>query len=125
MQLINKKMNSLRSCYVCLCVCVRLCVCCQLDYVSVLLCTCLLYMYINVNMDDGVVAGPKQAALQAFSIIKQLGPPLGLFIKCELFSKGGLRGFPDEMKKSNVLNFEILGAPIGDSIFCAKSIAKK
>ena len=56
-------------------------------------------------MDDGVIAGPKQAALQALSIIKQLGPPLGLFIntsKCELFSKGGLRGFPDEMKKSNI-----------------------
>ena len=71
---------------------------------------------------------PKQAALQALSIIKQLGPPLGLFIntsKCELFSKGGLRGFPDEMKKSNALNFEILGAPIGDPIFCAKSIAEK
>ena len=47
---------------------------------------------------------------------------LGLFIntsKCELFSKGGLRGFPDE------LNFEICGAPIGDPISCAKSIAEK
>ncbi|KAL5500424.1 hypothetical protein EMCRGX_G011983 [Ephydatia muelleri] len=79
-------------------------------------------------MDDGVIAGPKQAALQALSIIKQLGPPLGLFIntsKCELFSKGGHRGFPDEMKKSNALIFEILGVPIGDPIFCARSIAKK
>ena len=79
-------------------------------------------------MDDGVIAGPKQAALQALSIIKQLGPPLGLFIntsKCELFSKGGLRGFPDVMKKSNALIFEILGAPIGDPIFCARSIAEK
>ena len=74
-------------------------------------------------MDDGVIAGPKQAALQALSIIKQLGPPLGLFIntsKCELFSKGGLRGIPDEMKKSNILR-----APNGDPIFCAKSIAEK
>ena len=79
-------------------------------------------------MDDGVIAGPKQAALQALSIIKQLGPPLGLFIdtsKCELFSKGGLRGFPDEMKISYALNFEILGMPIGDPIFCAKSIVEK
>ena len=79
-------------------------------------------------MDDGVIAGPKQAALQALSIIKQLGPPLGLFIdtsKCELFSKEGLRGFPDEMKISDALNFEILGVPIGDPIFCAKSIAEK
>ena len=79
-------------------------------------------------MDDGVIAGPKQAALQALSIIKQLGPPLGLFIntsKCELFGKEGLRGFPDEMKISDALNFEILGVPIGDPIFCAKSIAEK
>ena len=79
-------------------------------------------------MDDGVIAGPEQAALQALSIIKQLGPPLGLFIntsKCELFSKEGLRGFPDEMKISDALNFEILGVPIGDPIFCAKSIAEK
>ncbi|KAL5506409.1 hypothetical protein EMCRGX_G008040 [Ephydatia muelleri] len=79
-------------------------------------------------MDDGVIAGTKQAALQALSIIKQLGPPLGLFIntsKCELFSKGGLRGFPDEMKISNALNIEILGVLIGDPIFCAKSIAEK
>eukprot|EP00731_Ephydatia_muelleri_P016289 Em0009g713a len=79
-------------------------------------------------MDDGVIAGPKQAALQALSIIKQLGPPLGLFIntsKCELFTKEGLRGFPDEMKISDALNFEILGVPIGDPIFCAKSIAEK
>ena len=79
-------------------------------------------------MDDGVIAGPKQAALQALSIIKQLGPPLGLFInasKCELFSKEGFRGFPDEMKISDALNFEILGVPIGDPIFCAKSVAEK
>ena len=79
-------------------------------------------------MDDGVIAGAKQAVLQALSIIKQLGPPLGLFIntsKCELFSKRDLGGFPDEMKKSDALNFEILGVPIGDPIFCAKSIAEK
>ena len=47
-------------------------------------------------MDDGVIAGPKQAALQALSIIKQLGPPLGLFIntfKCELFRKEALEAF--------------------------------
>ena len=38
--------------------------------------------------------------------------------------KGDLRGFPDEMKISDALNFEILGVPIGYSIFCAKSIAE-
>ena len=81
-----------------------------------------------ISLLVGVIAGPKQAALQALSIIKQLGIPLGLFIitsKCELFSKEGLRGFPDEMKISYALNFEILGVPKGDPIFCAKSIAEK
>ena len=81
---------------------------------------CLQLSFHSSYMDDGVIAGPKQAALLALSIIKQLGPPLGLFIntsKCELFSKGGLRGFPDAIKKSNALNCKILGAPIGDPIF--------
>ena len=47
-------------------------------------------------MDDGVIAGPKQADLEALSIIKELGPPLGLFInasKGELFSKGTVQAF--------------------------------
>ena len=64
-------------------------------------------------MDDGVIAGPKQAVLQALSIIKQLVPPLINTSKCELFSKRDSGGFPDEMKKSNALNFEIVGVPIG------------
>ena len=75
-----------------------------------------------------MMAGAKQAVLQALRIIKLLGPPLGLFInssKCEFFSKRDLDGFFDEMKKSNALNFEILGVPIGDQIFCAKFIAEK
>ena len=79
-------------------------------------------------VDDGVIAVEKQAVLQALSIIKQIGSPLGLFIntsKCELFSKKDFGGFPDEMKKSNALKFEILGVPIGGPIFCAKSIAEK
>ena len=48
-----------------------------------------------------------------------------IIIISELFSKEGLRGFPDEMKISDALNFEILGVPIGEPIFCAKSIAEK
>ena len=53
-------------------------------------------------IDDGVVAGPITAVLRALSIIKDLGPPLGLHInlsKCELFSVNDLSRFPDEMKK--------------------------
>ncbi|KAL5494300.1 hypothetical protein EMCRGX_G015601 [Ephydatia muelleri] len=43
------------------------------------------------------------------------GPPLGLYInitKCELFSSSELSTFPDEMKRSIVPHFEILGTPI-------------
>ena len=79
-------------------------------------------------IDDGVVAGPKHAVAKVFSIIQELGPPLGLFInagKCELFGLGDLSSFSSLMKKSSVPNFEILGAPIGDIIFCAKFFAHK
>eukprot|EP00731_Ephydatia_muelleri_P012448 Em0006g1342a len=79
-------------------------------------------------IDDGVIAGPKQAVVQVLSIIQDLGPPLGLVInssKCELYGDCDLQPFPSEMKKCNAFNFEILGAPIGDTIFCAKFIAEK
>ena len=79
-------------------------------------------------IDDGVVAGPISAVLCVLSIVKDLGPPLGLHInlsKCELFSVHDLNMFPDEMKKSNVPHFDILGAPIGDFLFCAKYVAQK
>ena len=75
-----------------------------------------------------VIAGSKQAVVQALSIIQDLGPPLGLVInssKCELYGDCDLQPFPSEMKKCNAFNFEILGAPIGDTIFCAKFIAEK
>ena len=76
------------------------------------------------GIDDGVVAGPISAVLRVLSIINDLGPPLGLHInlsKCV----NDLSRFPDEMKKPNVPHFDILGAPIGDYLFCAKYIAQK
>ena len=78
--------------------------------------------------DDGVVAGPKHAVSRALTIIQELGPPLGLFInaaKCKLFSISDLSMFPPEMKRSSVPHLEILGAPIGDAIFCAKIVSQK
>ena len=77
-------------------------------------------------MGDGVIAGVKQAVLQALSIIKQLGPPLGLFIntsKCELYSKRDFGGFPDEMK-SNALNFEILACQLRTQSFVPSPLWK-
>ncbi|KAL5494323.1 hypothetical protein EMCRGX_G015630 [Ephydatia muelleri] len=41
-------------------------------------------------LDDGVLAGPRPAVLQALSIIQEIGPPNGLIVnfhKCEIFSK--------------------------------------
>ncbi|KAL5505640.1 hypothetical protein EMCRGX_G007104 [Ephydatia muelleri] len=79
-------------------------------------------------IDDGVVAGPIAAIARVLAIIQVRGPPLGLYInitKCELFSLSDLSTFPDEMKRSNVPHFEILGAPIGDLVFCAKFVAQK
>ena len=78
--------------------------------------------------DDGVVAGPKHAVSHALSIIQEHGPPLGLFIytaKCKLFSLSDLSMFPPEMMRSSVSHLEILGAPIGDAIFCAKIVSQK
>ena len=79
-------------------------------------------------IDDGVVAGPITAIARVLAIIQDHGPPLGLYIniaKCELFSLSDLTSFPDEIKRSNVTHFEILGAPIGDLVFCAKFVAQK
>ena len=79
------------------------------------------YWYI----DDGVVAA---AIARVLAIIQERGPPLGLNIiiaKCDLFSLRDLSSFPEEMRQSNVPHFEILGAPIGDLMFCAKFVAQK
>eukprot|EP00731_Ephydatia_muelleri_P021839 Em0014g430a len=38
---------------------------------------------------------------------------------------GNLEGFPADMKMLHEPNLEILGAPIGDDIFCAKFVAQK
>ena len=74
------------------------------------------------------MAGPISAILCVLSIIKDLGPPVGLHInlsKCELLNINDLSRFPDEMKKSNVPHFDIFGAQIGDFLFFAKYIAQK
>eukprot|EP00731_Ephydatia_muelleri_P019436 Em0012g261a len=79
-------------------------------------------------LDNGVLSGHSQAVTRAVTLIQEMGPSLGLFInvsKCELFGHGDLSSYPPEMKVSRVPNLEILGAPIGDPIFCAKFLAQK
>eukprot|EP00731_Ephydatia_muelleri_P033991 Em0044g11a len=79
-------------------------------------------------LDDGVLAGPRQAVLRALSIIEDLGPPLGIFInlsKCQLFSRSDISMFPPVMKASHVPHLDILGTPIGDYLFCTGFFAAK
>ena len=78
-------------------------------------------------LDDGILSGTKSAICRAVTIIQIQGPALGLWInpaKCEWFSCTVLSDFPQEMKVSHEPNFEVLGAPIGDPIFCATLLAQ-
>ena len=52
-------------------------------------------------LDDGTLAGPKDAVKHAIHLIQQFGPSLGLYInmaKCELFSQGAMEGLSSEHK---------------------------
>ena len=67
--------------------------------------TCSSLLFRKWYIDDGVLAGPKQAVAHAPSIIQELGPPLaiGLHInnaKYELYSLYDLSLFPSDMKRS-------------------------
>ena len=79
-------------------------------------------------LDDGVLASPRTAVLQALSIIQEIGPPNGLIVnfpKCEIFNKHDVSPFPPEMKRSTHPNIVILGIPIGDKAFCSTFISEK
>eukprot|EP00731_Ephydatia_muelleri_P031407 Em0022g921a len=82
----------------------------------------------TISSEIGVQQGPVAAIARVLAIIQESGPPLSLNIniaKCELFSSRDLSSFPEEMRRSNVPHFEILGAPIGDLVFCAKFVVQK
>ena len=64
--------------------------------------------------------------LHALELIEEMGPDLGLSInlaKCELFSPTIKSSYPSVVKSSCLPNVDILGAPIGDYLFCAHFIA--
>ena len=85
-------------------------------------------LYHKWYMDDGAVAGSEKAVAGVITILSVLGPQLGLFLnvsKCEVFSTGNMYSFPPGMKRSNTTNMEVLGAPIGDILFCAKFVANQ
>eukprot|EP00731_Ephydatia_muelleri_P038287 Em0707g1a len=80
-------------------------------------------------LGDGVLSGTKSVICRAVTLIQKLGPALGLWInpaKCEWFSRTVVwSDFSQEMKVSHELNFEVLGAPIGDPIFCANFLTQR
>ena len=84
---------------------------------------CLQELFQAWYLDDGVLTGSHSAVSWALSLIDELGPSLGIQInlaKCELFSHNGNTMFPSTVKFSQHPNLEILGAPIGDYLFCSK-----
>ena len=79
-------------------------------------------------LDDGALAGSRPAVLWALHLIEEMGPALGLHVnlaKCELFSRKGNTSFPPDVRCSLLPNLDILGAPIGDYLYCSKFIAGK
>ena len=45
--------------------------------------------------------------------------------KCEVYSRNDITMFPSCIKSSNLPHFEILGAPIGDYLYCANFVSSK
>ena len=79
-------------------------------------------------VDDGVLAGNHTAVSHALQLIEEMGPDFGLSIrlaKCKLFSPTIKFSFPSVAKSSCLKNLDILGAPIGDYLFCAHFIAER
>ena len=80
-------------------------------------------------LDDGVLAGPRSAVLQALSIIQEIGPPNGLIVnfpfpKCEIFSKHDVHPVPPEMTRSTHPNIVILGIPLVTRLFAPPSFRR-
>ncbi|KAL5517642.1 hypothetical protein EMCRGX_G003228 [Ephydatia muelleri] len=89
---------------------------------------CIQVLFQAWYLDDEVLTGRRSAVLWALSLIEDLGPSLGTHInlaKCELFSHFGYSMFPPAVKFSHHPNLEILGALIGDYLYCSKFIAGK
>ena len=82
----------------------------------------------NWYLDDGVIAGDRQAVARALDLMMELGPHLGLHTnlhKCELFSRNGKSFFPTSVKFSPNPNIIILGSSLGDLIHCTRSFAER
>ena len=79
-------------------------------------------------LDDGVLCGPRATVLSALVTLQRSTPASGLAVnldKCELFSRTALGEFPASIRRSSSPNIEILGAPIGDKVYCSSYIRDK
>ena len=89
---------------------------------------CVHILYQAWYLDNETFAGIKSAILRALSLLDSIGPALGIFVnlsKCEVFCKGDTSEFPSSMKSSHVPHLVLLGAPIGDYLFCGNYAASK
>ena len=74
-------------------------------------------------LDDGALAGPRDAVSRALRILQANSDISGLHInlgKCELFCAQELSMFPSDIPCSACPHFELLGAPIGSAEYCAQ-----
>ena len=85
-------------------------------------------------LDDVVVAGDHLAVLEALRILHEAAPGIGLHLKlekCEIIPTAGqnttanLPAFPASIKRNLTANFDLLGAPIGDSDHCCSYLREK
>ena len=86
------------------------------------------YIIMKWFLDDGIITGRRSDVQRALSLIDELGTTLGIYInlpKCELFSQKDTSSFPASMNSCHLPNMNILGAPIGNYLHCAKFIAGK
>ena len=79
-------------------------------------------------LDDGALAGPRDALSRALGILQANSNTSGLHInlsKCQLFSPQDLSMFPSDIPCSACPYFELLGVPIGSAEYCAQYIESK
>ena len=79
-------------------------------------------------IDDGVLAGYAAALVKGVHLLDTYGSTKGLLLnpsKCQLFGPCDPTRFHCSIPHHLALNFDILGAPIGDEDFCASFIKKR
>ena len=79
-------------------------------------------------IDDGVLAGYAAALVKGVHLLDTYGSTKGLLLnpsKCQLFGPCDATRFHCSIPHHLALNFDILGAPIGDEDFCASFIKKR